>query len=378
MRILIDIGHPAHVHLFRHFYNEMKQRGHEVTVTVKEIPSAQRLLGLYGIPFITLGSKSDSLLKKAFRQLLYDLRMLRLVWREKTDIGIGSSVTIAHVSRLSRMKSVMLDDDDDAVEPLMTRFGHPFTDLVVSPDSLRGRRRKKGTVFYPGYHELAYLHPNRFTPDPDVLAEAGLSPEDSYFVLRFNAFRAHHDKGATGLSREQKLRLVRLLEGYGRVIITTEKEASPEFAKYSISVSPEKIHSLVYYSTMFVGDSQTMASEAAVMGVPSLRCNTFAGLLSSLEEEEKKYGLTYAFTPDDFERLLDKIRELLANPGLRTEWQAKRKAMLAEKIDVTSFLVWLAEGCPESVETIRNDPDYLKRFGGVQSKMPTEGNNATI
>lgn len=378
MRILIDIGHPAHVHLFRHFYNEMKQRGHEVTVTVKDIASAQNLLNIFGIPFRTLGSKSDSLLKKAFRQLLYDLRMLRLVWREKADIGIGSSITIAHISRLSRMKSIMLDDDDDAVEPLMTTFGHPFTDLVVSPDSLKGRRKKRGTLFYPGYHELAYLHPNRFTPDLSVLADAGLSEDDRYFVLRFNAFKAHHDKGVTGLSQEQKLRLIRFLEGYGKVIITTEKEIAPEFAGYRISVSPEKIHSLVYYSTMFIGDSQTMASEAAVMGVPSLRCNSFAGLLSSLEEEEKKYELTYAFNPDDFEKLIEKLKNILDNPGLRSEWQAKRMKMLADKIDVTSFLVWLVEGYPDSTEKIRTDPGYLKRFAHVVTKVQREGNFASF
>ena len=363
MRILIDIGHPAHVHLFRHFYNEMKQRGHEITVTVKEIASAKQLLELYGIPYINMGLKSDSMLKKAVNQLLYDSRMLRLVRREKTDIGIGSSVTIAHVSQLTGMKSVMMDDDDDAVEPLMTAFGHPFTDLVVSPDSLRGRRKKKGTVFYSGYHELAYLHPHRFTPDAGVLAEAGLSEGERYFVLRFNAFKAHHDKGARGLDHKQKLELVRLLESYGRVIITTEKEISPEFARYRLSVSPEKIHSLIYHSSIFIGDSQTMASEAAVLGVPSLRCNTFAGCLSSLEEEEKKYGLTYAFSPDDFESLIRKLKELLTNPGLKAEWQAKRMAMLAEKIDVTSFLVWLVEGYPESAEKVRSDPGYQMRFG---------------
>lgn len=369
MRILIDIGHPAHVHLFRHFYHEMRHRGHDLTVTVKEIPSAQRLLGLYDIPFITLGSKSDSLVKKAFRQLLYNLRMLRLVRREKTDIGIGSSVTIAHVSRFSGMKSIMMDDDDDAVEPLMTAFGHPFTDLVVSPDSLKGRRKKKETAFYPGYHELAYLHPSRFTPDPGVLADAGLSANECYFVLRFNAFRAHHDKGAMGISQEQKLQLVRFLEGYGRVIITTEKDSPTEFARNMISVSPEKIHSLIYYSTMFIGDSQTMASEAAVMGVPSLRCNSFAGLLSSLEEEEKKYGLTYAFSPADFERLMEKIKDLMGKPDLRSEWQAKRMAMLADKIDVTSFLVWLVEGFPDSAEKLRDEPGYMMRFSGMPAKV---------
>ncbi|MFO7574911.1 MAG: hypothetical protein R6W67_07115, partial [Bacteroidales bacterium] len=113
----------------------------------------------------------------------------------------------------------------------------------------------------------------------------------------------------------------------------------------------------------------TMASEAAVMGVPSLRCNSFAGLLSSLEEEEKKYGLTYAFNPADFEKMMEKLKDLLDNPGLRSEWQAKRMAMLADKIDVTSFLVWLTEGLPESVEKFRNDPGYLKSFGGVSAKV---------
>jgi len=340
-----------------------------MTVTVKEIASARQLLDLYDIPYISLGLKSDSLLRKAFHQLFYDLRMLRLVRRNKTEIGIGSSLTIAHASMMSRMKSVMLDDDDDAVEPLMTTFGHPFTDLVVSPDSLRGRRRKTGSVFYPGYHELAYLHPRRFTPDPSVLGEAGLLEGEPYFVLRFNAFRAHHDRGVRGLSDDQKMQLVTLLKGYGKVIITTEKEIPPEFAGYRISVSPDKIHSLLWYSTMYIGDSQTMASEAAVLGVPSLRCNSFAGLLSSLEEEEKRYGLTYAFMPDDFESLLEKVKELLAMPDLRAEWQSRSQTMLTDKIDVTAFLVWLLEGYPESVQVIRTEKGYLERFGGATAKI---------
>lgn len=164
---------------------------------------------------------------------------------------------------------------------------------------------------------------------------------------------------------EQKLILVRLLEEYGRVIITTEKETPQELAKYRLSVSPEKIHSLLYYATAFLGDSQTMSSEAAVMGVPSLRCNTFAGRLSSLEEEEKRYGLTYAFIPAEFDRLIEKTKELLAIPGLKEEWQARRRLMLAEKIDVTSFLVWLAEGYPESAEEALSDPEALLRFGSA-------------
>ncbi|MBK7488915.1 MAG: hypothetical protein IPI74_03700 [Bacteroidales bacterium] len=55
-----------------------------------------------------------------------------------------------------------------------------------------------------------------------------------------------------------------------------------------------------------------MTSEAAVLGVPAIRCNTFAGRISYLEEEEKVYGLTYAFHPMEFDRMMAKIKELLS------------------------------------------------------------------
>ena len=364
MKILIDIGHPAHVHLFRYFYSEMNKRGHELFVTVKEVPAAQRLLKLYDIPFITLGRKSEGITGKATNQLLYDWRMLKLVRNERIDIGIGSSLTIAHVSRLTRMRSVMFDDDDDAVEPLMTKFGHPFTDIVVSPDSLRGRRRKKNTVFYPGYHELAYLHPAWFTPDPEVLSEAGLSDSDRFFVLRFNAFRAHHDRRAGGLSFEQKRSLISFLENYGRVIITSEKETEPEFRRYQSGIAPDKIHSLIYYSSAFIGDSQTMSSEAAMLGVPSFRCNTFAGRLSSLEELEKRYGLTHAFQPSGFESMLNMLKDMLAKPELRSEWHARRDEMLKEKINVTNFMIQLVEDYPGILTVLKNDPEFFRNFMG--------------
>ena len=36
MRILIDIGHPAHVHLFKNFAHEMEKRGHELLFTCRD------------------------------------------------------------------------------------------------------------------------------------------------------------------------------------------------------------------------------------------------------------------------------------------------------------------------------------------------------
>lgn len=362
MKILIDIGHPGHVHLFKNLIVDSKAKGNFPLVTVKDIPAAKRLLELYQIPFLKLGNKSDSIKGKLINQLKYDLRLRKIIKNFEIDLAIGTSITIAHVSKISNAKSIVLDDDDDEVQPLMTKFGHPFADLVLSPDVLNGKRKKKETLYYAGYHELAYLHPNKFKPDSSVLCEAGLKDGEKYFIMRFNSFKAHHDIGVQGLSLENKRKLLLLLSEYGKVFITTEREIEDEFKQYQIKISPHKIHSFIYYSTMLVGDSQTMTSEAAVLGTPAIRSNSFVGRIAYLEEEEHKYGLTYGFLPNETDKMFNKITELLNTPNLKEEWQRRREKMLADKIDVTAFLVWFVENYPESAEIMKEDPAYQYRF----------------
>ena len=360
MNILIDIAHPAHVHLTKYTYFDLKKKGHKVYVTVKEIPSAIALLEKYNIPYIHLGGKKDSLLGKALLQVLYNMKIWWLVVKKKIHVGFGTSITLPHISKISGLHSIVIDDDDDEVEPLFVKYGHPFADVVLSPAC--AIRATKKMLPYAGYHELAYLHPNRFTPDPRVLEEIGLIKGETYFVLRFNAFKAHHDVGVKGLSIEHKRKLIALLETKGKVFITTERNIDDEFRKYQLLLSPEKVHSLIYYATMLIGDSQTMTSEAAVLGTPAIRCNTFVGRISYLEEEEHQYNLTYGFLPTNTDAMFKKIEELLAIPNLKAVWQERRQDMLKDKIDVTAFYVWFIENYPESVRIMRENPEYQNVF----------------
>jgi len=360
MNILMDIAHPAHVHLVRNTYFELIKRGHHVFVTVKDIPSAISLLQKYNIPFIYLGGKKDSLVGKAIMQLMYNCKIWWLVFNKKIDIGFRSSLTLTHISRVTSMHSIILDDDDDEVEPLFVKYAHPFADVVLSPACTK--RNSKKRIPYSGYHELAYLHPNRFKPDSTVLSEIGLKVGEPYFILRFNAFKAHHDVGVQGLSIENKRKLIASLEKKGKVLITSERIIDEEFKKYQLLLSPEKIHSLIYYATMLIGDSQTMSSEAAVLGTPAIRSNTFVGQISYLEEEEHVYQLTYGFLPDNFDGMLMKIDELLSFPNLKETFQMRRQKMLADKIDVTAFFVWFIENYPESEGIMKVNPDYQLRF----------------
>lgn len=347
MNILIDICHPAHVHLYRNFILEMKAKGHIVFVAVKDIPSAKELLKLYNIRYIDYGSKSDSIVGKTFKQFYYDWTLLNIAKELDIDVGIGTSITISHISKFSKMISFILDDDDSSVEPLFAKFAHPFADYLVSPDVLSFERNKKNHILYPGYHELSYLHPDRFKPDKSIYSRLGVDENDKFFVLRFNAFKAHHDIGAKGLSYKQKVSLIDLLKSKGKVIITSESKISDEFSQYSFKLSPTEIFNALYYATLFIGDSQTMTNEAAVLGTPSLRYNSFVGRISYLEEQEKKFKLAFGFKLNEFDKMIHKIKELLDNVHLKQEWQEKRNFMLSKKIDTTRFLVELISSFPD-------------------------------
>lgn len=340
MNILIDIGHPGHVHLLHGVAEEMKKREHMVFYSVRDIPIAKRLMEHYGMtPWIDLGGKKDSLWGKAKTVLHQDAQLLKFVRRNHIDIGLSSGLVLSHVSKLSHMKSYVFDDDDDIVEPLSVKFEHPLSDVVFTPDCIQ--RKTKHAVYYAGTHELAYLHPNRFTPDPTVLRHAGIQEGERFFIMRFVALKGHHDVGQQGLTFKQKEALVNLLMPHGRVIITSERAIEPEFEQYRLPVPPEEIHSLMAYSSMFLGDSQTMTSEAAILGVPALKCNTFAGRLSVPNMLEQKYNLCYAYQPTQFDAMYHHIEQLLAlDPEvLKTEWQTKRQRMLQDMIDPTEFFV---------------------------------------
>jgi predicted glycosyltransferase len=362
MNILIDLNHPAHVHLFKHFYFELIAKGHDVHVTAKNVGSIIRLLDQINIPYIIIGNKPDRLYKKILFQMIHDVRIAKIAFRNKIDLGVGVSLSIPQVSRISPMKSIMFEDDDEAIVPLSARFAHPFADWIVSPDALQHERFSNKRINYSGYHELAYLHPKRFIPDQNVLIESGINPDEVFFILRFNAFAAHHDKGAAGLSQNDKQGLIDKLSRKGRVLITTERKVEPEFAKYRLPVSPEKIHSLMHYATMLIGDSQTMTSEAAILGTPALKCNSFAGRLSVPNELENKYKLCFSYQPSEVGKLFDKIDELLAEHDLKKLWQERRSRMLRDKIDVTAFMIWFVENLPKSAEIMKSDPEFQTRF----------------
>ena len=64
MRIVVDIGHPAHVHFFKNFIYESEKSGHEILITAADKDIALELLNEFGFKYTFLGRTGKSLFRK--------------------------------------------------------------------------------------------------------------------------------------------------------------------------------------------------------------------------------------------------------------------------------------------------------------------------
>jgi hypothetical protein len=166
-------------------------------------------------------------------------------------------------------------------------------------------------------------------------------------VLRFVDMVASHDYGERGLSLAAKRVIVARLKAHGRVFLSHEGAVPEDLSSLRFPLGPERLHDALAFADLLIGDSQTMAAEAAVLGTPSLRVSSWTGRLAYLSELEDRYRLTFAYKPQHAAELLAHLDRWLAEPNLRALMAPWRQKLLAEKLDVADWLTkFLEAGAP--------------------------------
>lgn len=339
MRVLFDLAHPAHVHLYRNLIKRVQAEGGAVFVATREKDVAVDLCRAYGIPQTVISrSRPRSRAAAGVEMAWRTVQIARAALSFRPDALVGSSVSIGPVGRMIRRPSFVFTEDDGAVVPLFSRVTYPFCTWLITPEALRNEGQGAKHLTYPGYHELAYLHPNHFTPDPEVPRRLGVDPTRPYFILRLVALGSHHDIGASGMPADAVHKLIALLKARGRVLISSEGHLPAGLEPLRFQMPPETLHDVLAFASLYFGDSQTMAIEAAMLGVPSLRCNSFVGRLSVMEELEHRDGLTRGFLPEHASGLVELVAEWCQNlEAVKTEMRRRRKVMLARCVDLAQW-----------------------------------------
>jgi len=361
MKYLFDIGHPAHVHYFKNLIWTLKKKGHEIKITTRDKEISLYLLNKYGFEYICTGQNKSTILGKISSLIKNDYVIYKETKKFNPDILISFFLPFtSHVGRVLRKPVIGFTDTEHAT--LNFFLSEKFTDTIITPRCYKRKFPQNKHIRFDGYFELAYLHPNYFTPDSSILNLLRVKKNERYIIMRFVSWKASHDIGHKGISLENKINAVKEFAKYAKIFISSEEKLPDVLEKFSIKIPPEKMHSALYYSSLLYGESATMASECAVLGTPAIFLdNNGRGYT---DEEEKRYGLVFNFTESllDQEKSIKKGIELLQALDLKQEWQIRRYKMLSEKIDITAFMIWLIENYPESVNIMKNNPDYQFNF----------------
>lgn len=338
MKILIDLTHPSDAYFFRDLIRRLKAEGCEVRLTGRDKDIVVDVARELGFELEVFGTARGGLVNLGRELLARQWRLRRIVREFRPDrmLAFNAGPYVAPVGRFTGVEThVFYDSEHATIQNLMT---YPFaTHLYVPKCYNRAIRRRH--VRFDGYKELAYLHPDRFTADESVLAEAGVAPGETFSIVRFVSWDAAHDIGHGGFTADNKLRAVKELAQFGKVFVSCEGRTPEELAPYRMPIRVTRMHDLMAFASLVFSEGATMVSEAAVLGVPSVYVNSLR--LGYVDEQESRYGLVFNLGPERQDEAIAKGVEILSQ-GDRAGWAEKGRRLIDEKIDVFEMLYEVA------------------------------------
>lgn len=342
MNILFHFIHPSKFHLFRNTINELISSGHTVDVTIIKKDVMEDLVReekwnytnifpegrkIKGIP-IYLGA-GINLIRTIYR-------LWRYTRKKKYDLFITDDL-LGVIGRYKNIPTIHFTDDHlSAIPEQFILF--EFCDYIIAPECVDLGRYKRKLIPIKGLKQSAYLHPNQFIPDNQIIKTLNLEGK-RYFIIRLVSLKATHDVGKKGISDDHLSKIIELLDTYGDVRIVSEREVHPSFNKYRIDINSREILNVLYYADLFVGDSQTMAAEAGYLGTPFIWYSHFHNKVCYLDALINKYHLGFGVELNNFDELLKYAEEIVSNPGYKKENLIRREVLINETIDLTEFLL---------------------------------------
>jgi predicted glycosyltransferase len=344
VNIAVFANTPAQIHFYKNIVKKLEKMGNNIFILIRAEGEGRDLAKELNIPFYPYSLENFKSNSSKFSKMLSMprdvLRAYKYLKELDIDIVTGFGLYDAYTSFLLGVPSVIFTDDEPkSVSPsfrILFRLYYPFISTLVTPTSFKCDYGKKH-VKINSYKEMAYLHPNYYTPNSDIYNILKINKDEPFVLLRFNSLNAFHDFYIKGFDENDKLRLVKDMEKYSHVFVSNEGGSTFKLNDYEIKIPKNRIHDVLYYANLFITDTATMATEAAILGTPTIRCNSLAGEndLGNFIELERKYKLIWNFK--NSQMAIEKANELIQIPNLKECWEKRRERLLKEKIDITEY-----------------------------------------
>jgi uncharacterized protein len=354
MKVIIDVNHPGHVHLFKNFARKAESEGWKILFTAKDKEVTIDLIKSYGFRYKKLGKHYTGKLGKIYSFFSHIIGLFWVGLFFNVDIFLShGSVPASWACFILRRKNIAFEDTGNMEQ---IKLYKPFAHAIITSETFNRDFGSK-QVKYKGYHENAYLHPNNFSVDNSIFKSLGIEQGEKYYLLRFVSWGATHDVGQSGLSDKTKREIIDLLSEHGKVFISSESSLPDDLKKYQIKIAPQDMHSALAFAQIYVGEGATMASECSLLGTPAVYINSLSPFYIN---ELNDMGFLFSFRNSN--GVVETIKELLLKPDLKNEWIEKSIKFISNRIDLSAFTFWLIQNFPKSMKIWKDNPEFQQRF----------------
>lgn len=338
MKYIFELNHPKHYYQFKYVMQILKSRGHEISVLARDKDVLLNVLQEEHVGYTVFGKHRKTMLSKVLGTFGLMFKYIAIVKEQRPDVFVSKASWYGSaMAKIFHKKSVIFPDSE--VVKVTNRYVVPMCTKVVTPDSFR---LDYGSKHYriKGIFEDCYLSPHVFQADEAVVEKYGL--KRPYAVVRFVGWFANHDVGKSGFNQREKEELVQAISKNMNVYISSENDLPDELEPYRLPTPASVIHDVLSFADLYIGDSQTMASEAALLGTPAIRSNSFVGPndMSNFIMLQEKYGLLYNVA-EPAEAI--SLATDMSKNSRKVEWMEKRDKYYAQVGDCNAQIVELIE-----------------------------------
>ena len=341
MNIWIDILHTPQLNYYKPIIKILSNNGHKVYVTALKrgklpVIVQNELINFDNVQVSIVGRHRMTKLSAILEANLLRIPQI-FYWKinKNIDIAFSNGFHVALVSKLHKISNYSFDDDPQTRDykykiryNTICHFCIYESDKPLSPKAMILRCTK----------EWAYLAPKYFQPNPLVLEKYGVKPKEYVFLREVSVGTVNYAGQASGAI----LGVQDLIPKDKKVLFSLEeKDKRHLYPKEWILLQEpiEDIHSLIYYSAGLVSSGDSMAREAALLGVPAyylgirydMPANAAAAKVANLQNQKTADFAVW-------------VKNLSVAPEEAEQQQiALRKHIDEEFIDINAYMMDLVE-----------------------------------
>ena len=273
MNIWIDILHIPQFNFYKQLVIRLHEEGHTVYLTVlkrgKLLLIAERELKeypnihIYGIGkhrMTKFSAMIDANLKRLFQLFYWSIG-------KKVDIALSNGFLCSIITKLRGVTSFTFGDDPQTFDykPKIWFSNKSHYCLYHLPEDYK--LSPKVSVLKT-LKEWAYLAPSVYKPNISVLDEYGVKAKEYVFLREVSVGTVNYTGQASGAI----LSVANLIPKDKKVLLSLEDKSKRDLypKEWILLQEPLKdVHSLIYYSAGLASSGDSMAREAALLGIPA-------------------------------------------------------------------------------------------------------------